>query len=387
MRYIFITVFCLLAPLAAMAQVIQASASFKTPAELKESSGLALFGSDLISHNDSGDSAVLYVIDRKAGLRHSIRIRNAVNRDWEEITSDRKGTYFIGDFGNNANKRKDLAIYRVKLTASDKEAKAETIRFSYADQPAFPPSRSRLDYDAEAMVWWKDTLFVFSKNNAKPYNGYVRMYKIPAVPGEYQVMPADSFYTGKEGYYECSITGAALNAAGNRLVLISYNRLWLFTEFSGSAFFRGNYARYDFDKFSQKEAVCFDEQDNLWVTDERSLGLLGGRLYYYPLRDYASGFISYTSQSVKFINLRADTTQKGTYQLNYTFTEKGDYRMLITDEKGTQIVNHILPLSETGAPQSMALQVDENTYMNGTLRVFLGNRMVYAYRLRKMNYE
>jgi hypothetical protein len=42
--------------------------------------------------------------------------QNAENIDWEEITKDKEGIY-IGDFGNNENKKKFIKLQRLSLRA------------------------------------------------------------------------------------------------------------------------------------------------------------------------------------------------------------------------------------------------------------------------------
>jgi hypothetical protein len=48
----------------------------------------------------------IYGLNPKGKLEKSITIQNAENIDWEEITKDKEGNLYIGDFGNNENKEK-----------------------------------------------------------------------------------------------------------------------------------------------------------------------------------------------------------------------------------------------------------------------------------------
>ena len=66
--------------------------------------------------NDSGNSPSLYLVSEQGELLRVLQI-NAQNTDWEDITQDQQGNIYIGNFGNNANKRKDLVI--LKVNASD----------------------------------------------------------------------------------------------------------------------------------------------------------------------------------------------------------------------------------------------------------------------------
>jgi hypothetical protein len=82
--------------------------------DISESSGLA--HSQQVSgrywtHNDSGGKAALYAMDLKGNpLGGPLQIEGATNQDWETVCLDTQGRMWIGDLGNNKNKRKDLKI-------------------------------------------------------------------------------------------------------------------------------------------------------------------------------------------------------------------------------------------------------------------------------------
>ena len=107
---------------------------------LNETSGLAKFGEQWFSHNDGGNPAVLYQLNKNGKINKAYPIRQA-NNDWEDLTfSDSFG--FIGDFGNNAGNRQNLRILRFKTSALKSASPADTlpvdlIEFSYADQVNF----------------------------------------------------------------------------------------------------------------------------------------------------------------------------------------------------------------------------------------------------------
>src|SRR5687768_2482689 len=81
------------------------------PATISETSGLMFWDGLLWTHNDSGGDAVLFGLDTASGtLVRSVRILEATNVDWEDITRDEDYVY-IADFGNNNGTRTDLKIY------------------------------------------------------------------------------------------------------------------------------------------------------------------------------------------------------------------------------------------------------------------------------------
>ena len=80
--------------------------------DLIETSGLEVYGENLITHNDSGGEASLYYLSKKGEIKYKRKISSAKNKDWEDITRDDKYIY-IADMGNNFNNRKDLKIYKI----------------------------------------------------------------------------------------------------------------------------------------------------------------------------------------------------------------------------------------------------------------------------------
>ena len=133
---------------------------------IKETSGLIYLNQKLITLNDTGEPA-LYEIDSISGeVFRKVIISNATNYDWEDICYD--STYiYIGDFGN-VGSRTDLKIYRLSissyLTTLNDTVTVDTIQFSYSDQTDFTPAQFTTNYDAEALISYNDSLYIFTKN-------------------------------------------------------------------------------------------------------------------------------------------------------------------------------------------------------------------------------
>jgi hypothetical protein len=134
---------------------LEPAASFDSPA-INESSGLAAsrrFPGLYWTHNDSGDTAVIFAVDGQGRLvGKPVRLLGATNVDWEDIAADGAGNLWIGDFGNNLNSRTDLCLYVLPEPDPKVEEKVRVtkrIAIRFPDQSLFPPPR--WEYDAEAL--------------------------------------------------------------------------------------------------------------------------------------------------------------------------------------------------------------------------------------------
>lgn len=251
------------------------------PKSLVEISGMVASDNDFWVHNDGDNGSFLLLLTKQGTIKTIKRISNAPNYDWEDIAVDPAGNLYVGDIGNNNNNRRMLQIYKIPNPAKSENLRivAEKIEFDYSDQKEFPPKKNRLVYDAEAMIYFRDTLFVFNKNRTQPYNGYLRVYKLPATIGRQRAILSDSLFLGGNNMLNSWITGADISADATKLALLSHDKIWMFQNFKGSNFFKGTLQVWKLNHFSQKEAICFDSHGELFVADELLEKILGGKLY------------------------------------------------------------------------------------------------------------
>jgi hypothetical protein len=254
---------------------------FALPKKLKEVSGI-IYSNDsklLYAVEDSGNKNVIYGLDSERKLEHTVKIVNATNVDWEDITKDQEGNLYIGDFGNNDNARKDLCIYKIQ---KDSLTKKETfasykISFAYPEQNKFPPKKKELFYDVEAFFEYKSNFYLFTKNRSSSFDGTTLLYKVPNKAGFHQAQLIGKFKTG--GSYENNaITSAALSPDGTTVVLLCHGKVWKFTGFSSDNFLSGQAQEFSLNHFSQKEAICFKDQTTLLIADEKTKKI-GGYVY------------------------------------------------------------------------------------------------------------
>lgn len=250
----------------------------KLPENMEEISGLTFLNDTvLVGHNDGGNEPVLYFMSLKGKVFHHVTVTDAKNNDWEDIASDGKGHLYIGDIGNNENKRKKLHIYKVPTwnILQKNEVRAEEIEFTYAEQEEnYPPEENKLHFDAEAMAYSKDSLHIFTKCRTKPFDGRSFHYVVPTKPGKYTLKKKSELYLGKNGFYIDAITAAAMH--GDVCYILTYNRMIIYKMKNG----KFEYQKKIYLKpYSQKEAITTRDNKTVYIADEKQKIVGGGNLY------------------------------------------------------------------------------------------------------------
>ena len=253
------------------------------PSSLEEVSGTEMVtNSNLIwMVNDSGNKPRLFGVNTKGKIKKKLKI-NAKNHDWEDLTSDNQGNIYIGDFGNNLSKRKNLTILKVNASSlkSDSLVFVERISFKYANQKKFPPKKKKLYFDCEAFFYHNNSFYLFTKSRVKGDFGKTNLYKVPAKTGMHEVKLISSFNNCSD--LHCWITSADISPDGKKMVLLSQKSAILFTDFKDDDFFSGTKKEIFFEDESQKESICFKDNNTLYITDEKAHGA-GGNMYEFNL--------------------------------------------------------------------------------------------------------
>ncbi|MCF8253523.1 MAG: T9SS type A sorting domain-containing protein [Bacteroidia bacterium] len=258
----------------AQSQTISPNKICDLPEELNETSGLIKIGPNkFLTHNDSGNEPIIYVFDSSGTINRRIRITNATNIDWEDITMDAIGNIWVGDFGNNDNSRQNLRIYKIASpnTFTKDSVVASVTSFTYSDQKEFPPAVANQNFDLEGFFWYNDSLYLFSKNRSNPYSGYTKCYQLPAKSSTLVAKLIDSVYTGTGSYFNSSVTGAAIYPNANKMIMGGYEKIWVFSNFTGHNFFKGNSQVLSYPTLTQKEGYFFENANSILFTQESSV--------------------------------------------------------------------------------------------------------------------
>jgi hypothetical protein len=227
----------------------------KFPVFIGENSGLSKAWKDGFywTHNDSGGKPELYMVNAEGYMFDTLEIPDAKNVDWEDLAKDNKGNIYIGDFGNNGNRRKDLTIYKKNNYG------AEKIKFTYADQTL--ADSSNLIFDCEAFFWKNDSLYLFTKSWNKGKK-LTKLYVLSDKPGDYQVWPKD------QTYLKTQVSGADISPDGSRFALITYGKILIYNILNGQIDFKSPQKCIKIGK-NQTEAVVFENDKKIIFSNEQ----------------------------------------------------------------------------------------------------------------------
>ncbi|QDA60901.1 hypothetical protein [Hymenobacter jejuensis] len=232
--------------------------------EVVESSGFELANDegDLWTHGDGGNTARLYKVTPQGDLLSTLDLAPLINNDWEDLAQDDEKRLYIGDFGNNQNKRRNLVIYR--LSGPDLR-QIDTTRFLYPDQHDFPPKKSKRNFDCEAFFYRQDSLYLFTKNRGEGH--WVKQYVLPAKPGRYTARLVDSVQINTW------ITAADISPDGHTVALLGYGHVYLIGLEPGRKLFDGAKSCLPIPESGQAEALVFVNNHDFLISNEK------GRIY------------------------------------------------------------------------------------------------------------
>lgn len=253
----------------------QQSRIARLPKELKEISGLESYNDSLLfAINDGGNEPCVYLVNLDGKIVKTITL-DITNSDWEDIAIDENKEFlYIGDVGNNLNKRKDLCIYKINikemLTKTDIHPKK--FSFHYPEQKAFPPKKDDMNYDCEAITISNNHIYLFTKAHSKPYKGITKIYSMSTDGTNFKfVYDLD---LGDKNYFENSVTAA--DYYKGKFYLSTYSSIYIVTAANGTW---EKEKKISYKRLTQKESLVVINDHEIIVADEKSKLGVGQNLY------------------------------------------------------------------------------------------------------------
>jgi len=233
--------------------------------DITEASGMAAFVSmpgRFWVHNDSGDSARLFVINETGGHVAEVRIKGAENRDWEDIAtctdpSTQQPVCIIADIGDNLARYDHGIIYLVHEPAGGirKDTTLEIFRrliFRYPDGPR----------DAETLMADPVTGDVYIVSKRESAVGVYRIaYPYPAddtlVTEKIMTLPLTQVVAGD------------ISADGREILLKNYDFVYYFTRKEGETIqdaLSRQALKLPYTREPQGESICFSKDGKTFYT-------------------------------------------------------------------------------------------------------------------------
>ncbi|MBK9270692.1 MAG: hypothetical protein IPM48_03775 [Saprospiraceae bacterium] len=245
--------------------------SYPLPEELHEISGIISLdqGKSFFALNDGGNPAIIYHLDETGEILRRIKIKNAINIDWEELTTDFVHHVFIADTGDNKRKRPKKQIYKIKIEELLKfdTVTAKKIDFYFFSEDKKSTREDTLKtYDIEAMYWFDHSLYFFSKNWNKKKSPRTRLYKADP-DNSHQILRPEFTKTYTHRFYlESQITGACTDPLSQKVYLLTSTEIFEMDPYQTE----DKWLSHKFNFISQKEAICCYKKNHFVVAQEKN---------------------------------------------------------------------------------------------------------------------
>jgi len=196
-------------------------------------------------HNDGG-KPLLHVIDQEGRHQGAIFIRDAKNRDWEDITSIPRESgriVVLGDIGDNHSKHKTIRLYFIAEPVRGEDglypAEIDLLHKLKARFPDGPRDAESMAYDPASQM-----ILFLTKRNKIP-----RIYGLPVetalsrekaeleflgeIPTFTPPTATELLTSGKRAFWLSQPTGFDISADGKWAAIITYRSLYLFAREDG----------------------------------------------------------------------------------------------------------------------------------------------------------
>lgn len=254
----------------------QQSRIARLPKELKEISGLETYNDSLLfAINDGGNEPCVYLVNLEGKIVKTITLNNINNHDWEDIAIDENKEFlYIADVGNNANNRKDLCVYKVNIKEmlSKSDIHPEKFSFHYSEQTEFPPKKSNMNFDCEAIAISNNRLYFFTKAHSKPYKGTSKVYSMTIDGANFKF--EQDLELGDKNYFTNSVTAA--DYYNGKFYLSTYSSIFIYSTSKG---LWKKEKKISYKRLTQKESLVVINENEIIVADEKSKLSVGQNLY------------------------------------------------------------------------------------------------------------
>ncbi len=252
--------------------------------ELDEASGIVASRKTpgiFYAHNDSGDEARLFVLNRHGKHLGFLYINDGENRDWEDIAIgpgpvENESYIYIGDIGDNNGNYLQKFIYRVKEPVIDSMLAPFTQLLTDADKIVFKYPDGNRDAETLLVDPMNGDIYIISKRETQ-----VHVYRLAYPQSTNQILTAE--YLGKLNLTR--VVAGDISLSGKEIILKTYPKILYWQRPSGYTLWETLQITpfpLPYVLEPQGEAVCWDVvSGGYYTTSEETFGV-PAHLYYYP---------------------------------------------------------------------------------------------------------
>lgn len=246
-------------------------------AQINESSGLAAsqrFAKNVWTHNDSGDTARVFLLDENGATRQVVSLPNAQAIDWEDmaVAGDKNNAQvYLGDIGDNERKRQNIQIYRF----AESQVRTSSTRNDVNKTQKVVAQKMTLRYpdgahDAETLIATRRGEIVIVAKEI----GVCRIYKTakPFRNNTTQTLVlVGRFQFAGDNYFARLPTGGDLNAREDRVIVRTYADAfeWKLSRtncvIDWRKVWKTSPRRFALPPTRQGEAICYNADGTQWI--------------------------------------------------------------------------------------------------------------------------
>ena len=203
-------------------------------------------------HNDRGDDAEIFRFNSEGKILQKVKLKGVKNVDWEGMTVDSKGNFYIADIGDNKLRRKSYRVYQFTepKTSAKKIKKINVYKFQYADGEP---------HNCEAIFAMNDKLYIITKEQTVKQ-------KIFCIDKLEESRTISAREVGKLDIFG-RVTDAAYSPERKQLAVLTDKEIAFYHVAEESDLLKPP-VQSTHVRFGQCEALCYDE-NYLVVTNEQ----------------------------------------------------------------------------------------------------------------------
>jgi hypothetical protein len=248
--------------------------------DINEASGLDASSTNpgkFWTHNDSGGTPELFLIDGKARYIASAILEGVENRDWEEITvgpgpDSTKSYIYVGEIGDNQAIHQYKYIYRFEEPVLEK---GKNVIISSFDKIQFNFSDGVRDAEAFFIDQQTKDLYLFSKREEQ-----VKLYLLPFPQRTDTIVIANAILT----LPLTQLVAADYDASKGEVLLKNYNFIYYWkkeAKESIAELLTKKGIELAYEREPQGESICFSPQgDGYYTVTEEVKGEKPELLFY-----------------------------------------------------------------------------------------------------------